>query len=84
MPEVPCRRQRVLSLGGVVHEVKQSPRLSRDDGGFAWQICRRVVSAVWRRWSSALIAASGSSSGQAALALRSSHHRQPALGCRIE
>ena len=25
---------------GVVREVKQSPRLSCEDGGFAWQICR--------------------------------------------
>ena len=28
---------------GVVREVKQSPRLSCEAGGFAWQICRWVV-----------------------------------------
>ena len=43
-----------------------------------------IVSVVWRRWSSALIAASSLSSCPVALARRFFRHRWLAIFCRIE
>ena len=70
---------------GVVREVKQSPRLSCEAGGFAWQICNGLFSFVSRCWMSGLITASSISSYRAALARWSFHHYcQPTLGYRIK